>query len=150
MPVVYKEFVGDLFSAQADSYLAHCISADYALGAGIAKEFDRLYDMRRKLNDRFPHVAGNPSFFVGRALPVENVFNCVTKEHYYDKPTYADFTAAIKNMAILCNYFHVRKLAIPRLGAGLDRLDWIVVKEIIFDSFKDLDIEITCYKLKEW
>ena len=28
----------DLFDVSEDYYLAHCISADFALGAGIAKE----------------------------------------------------------------------------------------------------------------
>lgn len=35
--MIYTEKNGDLFSASRENYLAHCISGDYALGAGIAK-----------------------------------------------------------------------------------------------------------------
>ena len=36
---------GDLFTDRR-SFLAHCISKDFTLGAGIAKQFDKIYDMR--------------------------------------------------------------------------------------------------------
>ena len=39
----------DLFTVPQGYYLAHCISADFALGAGIAKVFDEVYNMRFKL-----------------------------------------------------------------------------------------------------
>ena len=32
----------DLFTVPKDYYLCHCISADFALGAGIAKKFAEL------------------------------------------------------------------------------------------------------------
>lgn len=38
--MTYKEEKRDLFRVDTDYYLAHCISADFALGAGIAKEFN--------------------------------------------------------------------------------------------------------------
>ena len=37
----YKEIKGNLFDAPKDAYLVHCISADFALGAGIAVEFNK-------------------------------------------------------------------------------------------------------------
>lgn len=81
----YVEIKGDLFSAPQGFYLAHCISTDFALGAGIAKKFDEVYNMRFKLHKRFP----NERFgYVGKALLIDNVFNLVTKYKYYHKPTY--------------------------------------------------------------
>ena len=35
-------------------YYAHCISADFALGAGITVEFDRRFNMRQKLRHDYP------------------------------------------------------------------------------------------------
>ena len=35
----------DLFSIDPQYSLAHCISADFALGAGIAKQFDTRFNM---------------------------------------------------------------------------------------------------------
>ena len=39
----------DLFDVSEDYYLAHCISADFALGAGIAKEFNKRYKSKTTL-----------------------------------------------------------------------------------------------------
>ena len=33
--MVYREIYGDLFQVDKKYYLAHCISADFALGKGI-------------------------------------------------------------------------------------------------------------------
>ena len=45
-----KHINGNLFKiAKETDYLAHCISRDYALGAGIAVEFQRRFQLREKL-----------------------------------------------------------------------------------------------------
>ena len=45
-----KHVNGNLFQiAKETDYLAHCISKDYALGAGIAVEFQRRFRLREKL-----------------------------------------------------------------------------------------------------
>lgn len=48
--MIIKEVKKDLFTVSDDYALAHCISADFALGAGIAKEFDRRFDARKKIS----------------------------------------------------------------------------------------------------
>ena len=45
----YLEIRDDLFKYDKEYYLVHCISRDFALGAGIAKEFNKRYSMREKL-----------------------------------------------------------------------------------------------------
>lgn len=44
----------DLFTMPHGYYFAHCISSDFALGAGIAKTFDAEYNMRFKLFRQYP------------------------------------------------------------------------------------------------
>lgn len=41
----------------------------------------------------------------------------------------------------------VGKLAMPKIGCGLDRLNWDDVSYLIQDIFKDIDIEIRVYYL---
>ena len=53
--MIYKEENRDLFEVPSDYYLAHCISADYALGAGIAVEFVKRFDMRTRLCEKKPN-----------------------------------------------------------------------------------------------
>ena len=45
-----KEEKRDLFTMPNDYALAHCISADFKLGAGIARKFDELFDARQKIS----------------------------------------------------------------------------------------------------
>ena len=48
----------DLFTVPEDYFLCHCISADFALGAGIAKKFAAL-GVRDALLKEYP-VSGSP------------------------------------------------------------------------------------------
>ena len=41
--MIYKEEIRDLFSVPDDYYLAHCISADFGMGAGIVIEFNKRF-----------------------------------------------------------------------------------------------------------
>ena len=78
--MIFKEEKRDLFTVPQGYYLVHCISGDYTLGAGIAKQFVEVYNMRFKLHKNFPLPDGERSAHVGEALLIDNVFNLVTKD----------------------------------------------------------------------
>ena len=136
----------DLFTVPQGYYLAHCISNDFALGAGIAKQFVDIYNMKEKLIDQYrcgdSYTSECVGEFVGSALCVDNVFNLVTKERGYQKPTYDDLRTALTDMANDCKEYMITKIAMPKIGCGLDRLEWGNVEEIIKDVFEDTDVEI--------
>ena len=49
-------------------------------------------------------------------------------------------------MKLYCNTFKIKKLAMPIIGCGLDKLEWSKVKDLIIQVFKNMDIEILiCY-----
>ena len=74
------------------------------------------------------------------------MFNLITKSKYYSKPTYDDLRASLECMKGLVIENEVKKLAMPKIGCGLDRLQWGKVREMIKEIFGDLDIEIrVCY-----
>ena len=133
----------DLFTVPQGYYLAHCISADFALGAGIAKKFDEVYNMRYKLFRNYDYY----DFVGGEALMVDNVFNLVTKSQCYDKPTYRTLREALEDMRDQMNACDITKLAMPKIGCGLDRLQWDKVYDIICDVFKDADVDILICEL---
>ena len=41
-----------------------------------------------------------------------------------------------------CEMLDIHKVAMPRIGCGLDRQDWTEVKKLIEEVFDDADIEI--------
>ena len=133
----------NLFEVSKDYYLAHCISDDFVLGKGIAVEFNKRYQMRKKLKKLYPDLEGT-NFHLGGVgcILIDNVFNLVTKEKYYYKSTYETLERAITSMVSQCIELNVKKLAIPKIGCVLDRLEWDKVREIIKEAFADTDIEI--------
>lgn len=143
----FEEVTGNLFTAPQGYYLAHCISGDYALGAGIAKQFVDIYNMRFKLHKRFPIPDGEKFDNVGCALLIDNVFNLVTKPRFFHKPTCDSLYDTLVSMKEQCEELDITKIAMPRIGCGLDKLQWDDVKEVIDDVFGDTDIEIVVYSL---
>lgn len=149
-----KEIYGNLFDAPKDYYLCHCINGAYTLGAGIAKEFDSRYNMADRLKEAFPYIRNldeeyDFAFYVGRALKIGRVFNLVTKARHFNKPTYVSLKAALmdlKRQILSCGH---RRLAMPLIGCGLDRLEWKHVKDIISYVFEDTDVDILVYRLED-
>lgn len=130
----------DLFDMPHGYCFAHCISEDFALGAGIAAEFEKRYNMRIRLKDRCQTTLAS---YVGDAVKIDNVFNLITKKRCYEKPTYQDLKRALVSMAHYIEVNEIKYLAMPKIGAGLDKLNWNIVFSIIKDVFRDLDINIT-------
>lgn len=132
----------DLFAVSDDYYLVHCISGDYALGAGIAKEFNERYQMREKLHEAYEIPSWMKFANVGKALKIDRVFNLVTRARYYDKPTYVTFVHALNDLRRQCDELNVRKIAMPKIYCDSDGLSWHRIKNIIADTFAGSDIDV--------
>jgi hypothetical protein len=142
--MIYIEEVRDLFSVPEDYYLAHCISADFGMGKGIVVEFNKRFDMKRILQTKYPDFINQWSHnnWTFQCILEGRVFNLITKERYFHKPTYESLTGALVFMKYWATVHGVTKIAMPVIGCGLDRLEWTKVSEIIQDVFKATDIEI--------
>ena len=148
--MTYKEEIRDLFSVPDDYYLAHCISADFGMGKGIVVEFNKRFNMKNNLQTCFN---GYLEEFIGNnyesdCLMMGRVFNLITKERYWHKPTYTTMRGSLEMMKKLAIENNVKKIAMPIIGCGLDRLDWCKVSEIIKEVFGDTDVEILVCKQK--
>lgn len=141
--MVLKEEKGDLFKLDNKYALAHCISEDCKMGAGIAVAFDKNFKyMKRYLLETLEQVPMSYPCTILYPFSEPKVFNLITKEKYYNKPTYLTIAKCIKDMARICAENNIKYLAMPKIGCGLDRLQWEAVKGIIEEEFKHLDIEI--------
>lgn len=147
--MIYKEEVRDLFSVSEDYYLAHCISADFGMGKGIVVEFNKRFDMKNKLQTKYPNFVNDYHHYRygGMALIEGRVVNLITKERYWQKPTYETLRNAL-NIARIRLPLDCKKIAMPVIGCGLDRLEWSKVSDIIKDVFYDTNIEILVCKTK--
>lgn len=150
--MIIKEEKRDLFTMPEDYALAHCISADFALGAGIAKEFDKRFNCRRKLFNVYkrslvPRWDKIPNGCSVILFSDYVIFNLVTKRNYWNKPTLDTIKNALDWMKDQCEMYDINKVAMPRLSCGLDRQNWSDVKALIEDVFKDTNIEIVVCSL---
>lgn len=128
----------DLFTFENTHLLAHCVSSDFALGAGIAKAFTLKQNMSQKLKQAYP---GNKNR-VGEALIVNNTANLVTKLNYWHKPTYKTLRLALQSLRRQCVLRDITDVAMPLIGCGLDRLEWSQVEKVIKEVFDDSGINI--------
>lgn len=146
--MTYIEEYRDLFSVPEEYYFAHCISADFGMGRGIATEFNKQYDMKNKLQSKYPDYLSH--FRSGRygvdCILEGKVFNLVTKERYFHKPTIITMRIALFKMQEICIKNKISRIAIPAIGSGLDRLNWDDVSAQIKHIFNDMDIEILVCK----
>ena len=143
----------DLFNYEDDYYLAHCISADFALGKGIAKEFDIRYQMREKLINKYPNYYSDKKDIYqfpenADCILLDKVFNLVTKSRYFYKPTYMSLYVALCKMKSIMIEQNITKIAMPMIGCGLDKLCSNNVMNMIntlFEKEENMEV-IICIK----
>lgn len=132
------EVKGDLFGDDDDNEncaFAHCVSKDLKMGAGIAVEFKKRFGRVRELKDQNKEV--------GEVAELdERIFYLVTKEKYFHKPTYDDLKQCLICLKERLDDLGIEKIKIPRLGCGLDRLDWNIVKEMIKEELSGIEVVV--------
>lgn len=128
-----REIKGDLFENTQDRTPVHCIASDHRMGAGIAVPMAKRYNLRPPM-DRAGKLPW-PS-----CLYINGVMNMVTKEKSRDQPTYVDFARALRDLRNICRENGITKLVMPRIGCGLDRLDWDTVRQMVAKELKEFDV----------
>lgn len=141
----------DLFEFPKNWMLVQCVSADLEMGAGIATEFNRRYDVKNRAKAMFPNGFQNKLGNIGGFfLPARNamepdIYCLVTKEKYFEKPTYRTMQLALKQMCIdhiLTGVAKYGLIAMPAIGCGLDQLNINRVIQQLVDIFLTTNVQI--------
>lgn len=110
----------DLLAVPEREAIAHCVAVDGCMGAGVAEQITRRWPLVR------PHfLQQKPK--IGDCVVTEDpriVFNLVTKQYSDHKPILRDYEYALQAWFCLMHEMGVTLVHIPRMGAGLDMLDW--------------------------
>lgn len=138
----FRVVKGDLFSAPGDYALAHCVGADFWMSRGIAVRFKQKFGRVQELKQQ------NAKPGEMAVLKVDNrfVYHLVTKQRSTQKPKLSDLRKSLSAMKSHIKAHGVRKVAIPRLGCGLDKLNWEDVYPVIERAFSKLAIEMVVYE----
>lgn len=137
----FIEEKNDLFNYEGKAWLAHCISADFGMGKGIVTQFNERYNLKNHMIKNYfkDNWTGQ-----GYCIPVKQfqVFNLITKDKYYKKPTYKTLRQAIVDMRNYAVAHDIHTIAMPIIGCGLDGLEWNNVRKEILNVFDKTDIKI--------
>lgn len=143
----YSESKGNLFDANRNCALVHCISSDFVMGAGIAKQFS-LMGVKAELLQTYPQKWDGTGYCLHSSAGSKTnefpngVFNLITKERYFHKPTYDTLRQSLEDMKQQCEALGIKELAMPLIGCGLDRLQWDKVSQMVQDMIRDTGINI--------
>ena len=129
-----------LFNVHNKYALAHCISSDAIMAAGVAEIFTEKYPENTSFCRQCKAPVGTAIHFI-----VNNgtdVYNLVTKRYFKGKPTYTSLSHSLLDLKCKMEENEHTHLAIPRIGCGLDRLQWDLVQRIIWEIFKETEVEL--------
>ncbi len=139
-----KYIKGNLFTSK--NSLAHCVSCDFKMGAGIAKEFKKRW--RDEILDIAYDSMECEEMPPGMCLttPIDDekrvVFNMITKRNYWQKPTYSDFEDALKDMFDQAKSWDAKVVSMPKIGCGLDKLKWSIIEKMILMHQGNIEVEV--------
>lgn len=138
---LFRRVEGSLFTAPVDYSLAHCVGADLHMGAGIAVTFRRKFGKTAQLRRQNIQTGGVAVLKNGKRF----IYYLTTKRLSTQKPKLFDLIKSLIAMRAHMKKNGVTKLAIPKIGCGLDRLQWDEVFDVLKRIFSKLPIEIVLY-----
>ena len=136
---VTREEQQDLFAVSSDYSLAHCVASDLKMSRGIASVFKKKYGRLEELANQRPptlHLKNN------NTKHKRYLYYLVTKSRSCRKPTYRTLWDTLLDLRKHLLDNDIMKLAVPKLGCGLDGLDWRVVRNMLETLFRCTGIEI--------
>ena len=123
--------------------IAHCISADFKLRAGLAKQ------IKEKFPSYFPTKKDYKQQVLHAQYLVHDKFVLLlrVKPRYFHKPTYRSLRKTLLALRDQMNFYRIDKLGIPRLSCGLDKINWTEVQKRTHETFRDSNLELTVFTL---
>ena len=128
--------------------IGHCISADAKMSKGFA-------DL---LSQRIPGLRDGcrrTNLLTGQTLAFWNqtgnryIFNLVTKTNFYEKPNLPILSLTLEALKSHARLYRISTIAIPKVGCGLDQMNWREVVKLLKDIFAYSNIRIVVYTLEE-
>ena len=119
--------------------IGHCISNDKQMSSGIASEIRGMisnYEELLKINTKISDVLISQN-------NEKNIYHLITKQNYWEKPSYLDLFCSILNLKRKLEINNEISISLPRIGCGIDRLNWEKVKQMILFIFHNSSINVT-------
>lgn len=138
-----------------DGVIAHCISRDCAMGAGVVIPICRRHPTLKATCRR---VRDNGTLAVGQAFRFEDetgvVYNLISKEKVRDNATtlpsgqyYHQLQTCLIQLRDQMVEHQETTLYLPKIGSGLDKGDWAIISRLIQTVFNPtaIDVVVCCW-----
>ena len=125
--------------------IAHCVSSDFAMGKGLAKQIAAAYPEIKSslLSIENPQIGSSIAYF--EPTNKKFIYNLITKNLYFEKPMYYHMSVSLCQLRAQLNRHGIKEIALPKLGCGLDGLSFEIVYQMIADVFYNTDIKVYLY-----
>ena len=136
----YSEIQGHVL--QSTDSIAQCISADFKLGAGIARS------IKRRFSTQYPDkkaIASEVIWAQGIPELQRFVYHLITKKRYFHKATYKALRSSLEAMKNHAESNNILRISMPQVGCGLDKLDWSKDRTLIKEVFRPTNIEVIVF-----
>ena len=132
---------------QQPNSIAHCISADAKMTKGFADFLSHKIPGLRSTCKKVKLLIGQVFPFwasTGRHY----IYDLVTKQRFFDKPDLSTLLTTLEAMKSHAAMHAVSTLAIPKIGCGLDQMNWQESVKLLRDVFGYSDIHVV-YTLRK-
>jgi O-acetyl-ADP-ribose deacetylase (regulator of RNase III) len=133
----YIEF-GNIFNIEGVKNYAHGCNCAGSMGKGIAIQFKEKFP---KMYLEYKRLCRERQFVPGDVFEYNygdgSVFNLGTQVSWTTKAEISAIEQSLRKMLQLSSQLNINKIALPRIGAGLGRLEWDDVKSTIDNVSKE-------------
>lgn len=138
--------IGNIFESQMD-VLVNTVNCVGVMGKGIAKTFKSNYP---KMFDEYKTLCDKKIITTGKLYPyVENekvkVINFPTKQHWRSPSKLEYIISGLDWFVENYKGLGIKSIVFPPLGCGNGGLEWDVVGPLMYQTLKDLPIDIEIY-----
>ena len=146
--IEYKS--GDLLIEDVEA-IVNAVNCVGVMGKGIALQFKnafpdnfKAYALACKNKEVMPG-----KMFVYATNQLTNpryIINFPTKRHWKGNSKIEDIESGLVALVDIIEKYHIKSIAIPPLGSGLGGLEWNIVKHLIENSLKSIDIKVVIFE----
>jgi O-acetyl-ADP-ribose deacetylase (regulator of RNase III) len=145
MPTAFVK--GDLFGASGLDALAHGCNCAGAMGKGIAVEFRKRFpEMYAEYKERCARGRFNLGDVFAWTHEHITVFNLGTQKTWRTKADLIAVKAALEAMIQLAEQAGIRRVGLPRIGAGLGGLAWQDVRSVLVALGESTYVELVVFE----
>ena len=128
--------------------IGHCISADAKISKGFADLLSQRISGLRDTCRQTKLLSGQTFPFWDRARN-RYIYNLVTKTKFSGKPNLTTSSLTLEEMKSHARLYGISTIAIPKIGCGLDQMNWQELVKLLREIFAYSSIRIVVYPLEE-